>query len=221
MDGVRHIASRFSTSTGMTAGGTPTSTGSATTIGGTPTIVSCSATLSSSPSRESFLFTIAFPSRQHLARFDEVFRNVSVLCIGENSHLPRDEEKEFCKVKPPDCRLKGQHLVLFSQVSSAERLGECLKQFRIYAPRERLATDLIDVRQKTLPDQIRVFQPGNHGNQLWLQKSAGGGAGLGAWLPCASIRTRISSLSTTYSALGENSCGASGRRKTCKSSSTS
>jgi retron-type reverse transcriptase len=65
--------------------------------------------------------------------------------------------------------------VLFSQVSSAERLGECLKQFRIYAPRERLATDLIDVRQKTLPDQIRVFQPGNHGNQLWLQKSAGGG----------------------------------------------
>ena len=96
-DGMWYKASRFSTSTATTTGGTATSTGSTMATDGMPRTVSCSATASFlfRSTRRSFLFEIRFPSYEHFAGLYKRGRKLRVLFVGKHFDFPGNEQKEF------------------------------------------------------------------------------------------------------------------------------
>lgn len=57
-----------------------------------------------------FLFTVVFPSHEHFARFDEIFRELRILRVCEHFHFPSDTEKEFCEVEARESCFDGSYL---------------------------------------------------------------------------------------------------------------
>lgn len=53
-----------------------------------------------------FLFNVVFPTDEHLACLNEVFRDACVLRIGKYRHLPRDYQKKFREVETGDSCFK-------------------------------------------------------------------------------------------------------------------
>ena len=58
----------------------------------------------------SFLFEVIFPSDQHFACFDEVFRKLRILSVRHHFHFPSDNEKEFREVKACERGFDSEYL---------------------------------------------------------------------------------------------------------------